>query len=506
MPPLWSVHCPSSIHKNHETSCSSVKAAGHQIDHLFGRLAHHGPVERNAELSCLNDSSPFREFRFYDELSQVSSNPSHNNGIFRLSHRLPGNDPSFAEGQSQKGKERMSKCSKSPSGYGERAGQTIRPLDLYHSSCLSRPPPLPPLAGRQKQSPCSSGFIRLPGSAFSPGIRGADMVEGQFRCMEWEEPHIRISGSHNRNRRIPQGLGGLLHGGCYGRSVVPRRISATDQLSRAPSRSLCNKDLCKIQSSNESSPTDGQRFCGPLHQQNGGNKIISPSSSSHRSMGMVLTTQNSSRGPVSPRCLKYKGRQGVQGHVRSSRLEIRPISIYKVKSVVRAPRGGPVRISSVHPASSLLQLETRPSGRSCGCFLPRLQLGKGVRIPPFCTHRQVPQKDSRSAGFLFSSSSTCVASSALVPLTPRDVCCSSSSPSSVSGLGNSSGGSTPLSNLQLAGWLLSSNPTLRRKFQKGLKTSWLQPGGREPHQPIRQLGESGMAGAVNGKLIQFMPQ
>ena len=319
-------------------------------------------------------------------------------------------------------------------------------------------------------------------------------------------PDLRISGSHNRNRRIPQGLGGLLHVGCYGRSVVPRRISATHQLSRAPSRSLCNKDLCKIQSSNESSPTDGQRFCGPLHQQNGGNKIISPSSSSHRSMGMVLTTQNSSRGPVSPRCLKYKGRQGVQGHVRSSRLEIRPVSIYKVKSVVGAPRGGPVRISSVHPASSLLQLETRPSGRSCGCFLPRLELGKGVRIPPFCTHRQVPQKDSRSAGFLFSSSSTCVASSALVPLTPRDVCCSSSSPSSVSGLGNSYGGSTPLSNLQLAGRLLSSNPTLRRKFQKGLKTSWLQPGGREPHQPIRQLGESGMAGAVNGKLIQFMPQ
>ena len=64
----------------------------------------------------------------------------------------------------------------------------------------------------------------------------------------------------------------------------------------------------------------------------------------------------------------------------------------------------------------------------------------------------------------------------------------------------------PLSNLQLAGWLLSSNPTLRREFQKGLKTSWLQPGGRGPHQPIHQLGESGIAGAVNGKLIQFMPQ
>ena len=78
------------------------------------------------------------------------------------------------------------------------------------------------------------------------------MVKGQFRCMEWEGPHIWISRSRNRNKCIPQGLEGLLHGGCYGRSVVPRRISVTHQLSRAPSRSLCNTDLCKIQSSNES--------------------------------------------------------------------------------------------------------------------------------------------------------------------------------------------------------------------------------------------------------------
>lgn len=48
----------------------------------------------------------------------------------------------------------------------------------------------------------------------------------------------------------------------------------------------------------------------------------------------------------------------------------------------------------------------------------------------------------------------------------------------------------PLLSLQLAGWLLSGNPILRREFQKGLKTSWLQPGGRGPHQPIHQLGES----------------
>ena len=130
---------------------------------------------------------------------------------------------------------------------------------------------------------------------------------------------------------------------------------------------------------------------------------------------------------------------------------------------------------------------------------------QGIRISPFCTHRQVPQTDSRSTGFLSSSSSTCVASSALVPLAPRNVAPPVLLPQ-YPGLVTRLGEVHPFSNLQLGGWLLSSNLTLRREFQKGLKTSWLQPGGRGPHPPIHRLGESGIAGAVNRKLIQFMPQ
>ena len=76
--------CPlsSGIYKNHETSCRSFTATGHQIDHLFGRLAYYGPVKRNSKLSCFYDSSSDREFRFYDQLSEISYNPGHANGIF----------------------------------------------------------------------------------------------------------------------------------------------------------------------------------------------------------------------------------------------------------------------------------------------------------------------------------------------------------------------------------------------------------------------------------------
>lgn len=82
--------------------------------------------------------------------------------ILRLSHRPPVYDPGFAKGQSQTGKERICQSVLNhPQVMGEKAGKTVRALDLYHLSCLSRSPRLQPPAGSQKQSPCSSGYVQL---------------------------------------------------------------------------------------------------------------------------------------------------------------------------------------------------------------------------------------------------------------------------------------------------------------------------------------------------------
>ena len=63
-----------------------------------------------------------------------------------------------------------------------------------------------------------------------------------------------------------------------------------------------------------------------------------------------------------------------------------------------------------------------------------------------------------------------------------------------------------LSHLQLAGWLLSADPTLRQAFLKVCKTCSLPPGERVPLPLTPQLGENGIAGAVNGSLVQFFHQ
>ena len=64
----------------------------------------------------------------------------------------------------------------------------------------------------------------------------------------------------------------------------------------------------------------------------------------------------------------------------------------------------------------------------------------------------------------------------------------------------------PLDNLQLAGWLLSANPTLKQAFHSQLKSFCWQHGAKAQPLPMLPLGESGIAGVVGDKLIQFMLQ
>ena len=61
----------------------------------------------------------------------------------------------------------------------------------------------------------------------------------------------------------------------------------------------------------------------------------------------------------------------------------------------------------------------------------------------------------------------------------------------------------PLLNLELAGWLLSTNHIQKQAFHNQLKSYWLQPGGMEHSKPMHLLGVNGMAGVEKGNLIQF---
>ena len=63
----------------------------------------------------------------------------------------------------------------------------------------------------------------------------------------------------------------------------------------------------------------------------------------------------------------------------------------------------------------------------------------------------------------------------------------------------------PLPQLQLAEWLVSGNATLQWEFPTRLKDSWFLPGETRHLASMSLPGIYGVAGAVNKRLIPFLP-
>ena len=161
------------------------------------------------------------------------------------------------------------------------------------------------------------------------------------------------------------------------------------------------------------------------------------------------------------------------------------------------------RSSHLHNSGSI---STRTAGRSDRCFRPGLGDSERVCVCPLHTNWKMPAETSRSSGFSPSVDSPSLEIPTVVPLL-LDLCIASpvflpQRP----GLLTRQGEIHPLSHLQLAGWLPSADSTLGQAFLKIRKTCSLPPGGWVPPLLTPQLGENGIAGAVNGSLIQFSHQ
>ena len=239
LPALRACKRPQSVHETYETRSRPVTPTGHKTDNLFRRHANNGSIQGHCPPTCLNCPRSFARVGLHDKLSEVSPSPFHKDGISRICGGLPHSVSSTSSGQNQERKKGMSGLIKPAISYSETTSQVTGTPYLYHSSCLSRAPPLPPLAKREKQGFSAFSNLRLCYSPFPSGQGG---------------------------------VGGLLQRSVHGGSVVSRGISSPHKLSRTSGGGICCQDLCERQSSNASPPVKGQFDCRPLHKhkQSGG--------------------------------------------------------------------------------------------------------------------------------------------------------------------------------------------------------------------------------------------
>ena len=201
-------------------------------------------------------------------------------------------------GQNQESKKGMSVLTGLATSNSETTSQVTGPSYFYHSSCLFKAPPLPPLAKREKQGFSTFSNLRLLYCPFPSGERGVGLVEGQPGSMEWKSSRLEFSRLSNRERYLPTGSGSVLQRSVHRGSVVSRGNSFAHKLSRASSWRLCCQGLCERKSSNAAH-----------HINKMGSTKSRSGTSGIRSVVVVPSSQYPHRGSVFTRVLNIRADQ-----------------------------------------------------------------------------------------------------------------------------------------------------------------------------------------------------
>ena len=506
LPALRFGNSPTGIHQGLETGCGLAEAIGNKTYNLSRRHSNSSLLQGIGRASCGNSNLSSRKSRAYDKSRKVYSNPSNRDGVSGFSSQLCDLNIVSSKRHDKEGKEGMSGGHGLSPNYYQTANKTVRSSLFHYPGSFSSSPPLPPLTGGKKRSIRSRPLLRLTDISPSSRIRETDLVERQFRGMEWKGSRFWNSRYGNRDRCFAQGLGSILHGGFHWRAMGPGGNPAPYQLSGTASGSFCHTNVCKRQSSYEGLPAYGQHDSSPLYKQDGMNKIPHSRTFGCRSVELVSRSPDSHRGPVHSRSSECTSRQGIQSHVRSSRLETRPQGLFRVKSTVGSFGSRPICFAPHHSTTLLLQLATRPSRRSHGRVFTGLDLSTRVCIPTIRAHRPMPAKTSRPGGVSSSISSSGLEIPTVVPVTARVMYSQSSSSTTVSRPFDTSGGNASVGSAPTSRMAAISRSYSEAGISKGRKNYSLLPGEKVPPLHIPQLGENGIAGAVNGKLIQFSHQ
>ena len=269
------------------------------------------------------------------------------------------------------------------------------------------------------------------------------------------------------------------------------------KLSRTITRSICSRSFYKEQGSNAGSTVDGQHISSALHQQNGRDQVPNFGLPSKKSLVMVSQTSDCARRPTYRRRFKYSGQQGVPYLCGQQRLETRTPSVRQSKSGLGPPRGRSIifatRLSKHLPR--FVSWRPNPETKSVNAwaqdwsnfrgyaFFPFSLVGRCLKqvqtqnVPTLVLIAPVRRTQPSWYSLLLELSMT---SPRLLPPIP--------------GLLTKIQEVHPLTNLQLAGWLVSIDHTWQQVFQNQLKTCFSRHEERILPILIPQLGRKGPAG------------
>ena len=375
---LWSGVSPLGLYQDPKASSSSRSGAGDAIGSLHRRQSPDGGVAGERSRSSERLDLPIAMLRFYNKQREDDFGTVPDTGVPGIHGQHSDNGASTTARETQKNSGGVSET--------RRGGASVspRPLQVNWQNELIG----------QSSNTASSTVLQTPtdGSGggsenIRSGLRGltrpvcrqqrrADLVGYSHDQVEWQDDVVGGTRHGDRIRRVEPGMGCVLPGHRYGRSLNLTRGGLAHKLPGIAGSNTSAEDVREERDALISATQNRQHDGCCIYQQPRG----VPNT---RAMDVVPGEEYSHPSAVPSRETESAGRSGIQRYERPIRLEIGSENITKNQQAIRAAGSGLVCIEADPPVPSLFQLAARSICRSHRCFPARLDETERVCQPPW---------------------------------------------------------------------------------------------------------------------------
>ena len=417
MPPLRPGMCPVGLHQDPEASRSPTETAGGAFNRLHRRHTDLGGVQGGGSGPCNRSGIFTGKPRLRSKQSQVSIGTNTDNRVSGFPGQLT---QTRAEPPSREDKKDQSRNTSTARGQASGNQKTVPTIGKASGGYQGSAPGAPIFPQTSACSEAGPGTIR-PGlfQAVNPlhrGVRRTAVVARPSDRLERQVLLDRKTINGDRIRCLHSRVGSDMRGSPHRRPLVSRGETVAYQLPRGTSSLSCTEVLCQRQERRYSAAEIGQHICRLIREQVGRDSVPQVEQHCKGPVAVVHEQRCILDSGAPPGHPEHDSRRRVSSDEGSVRLDVGPTDIPTDTEEMGSTRSGHVCLETNCPAGQILQLETRPRGRSHGCVQPRLDQhpGEGLCQPPMESLGQSPEQNTTAESHT-GSDSTSLEEPALVP-------------------------------------------------------------------------------------------
>ena len=422
LPSFWPGTRSKNIYQNYESTCVNVETSRNQANHLPGRPANNGILERGADSSQRYNNFSFSPSGTHNQSREIRIQPNKIDRIPGSNGKQPRHDTVLANGKGPKTEESLSDDIDFITNNPTRPLLSDREVkgnsSSYTGSTLTIEIPT-----KSPKKGTTTNLELWNSSIVGQGLcHGTKMVEGKLRPLQGETPSDRPPRSDNSIRCSQnRGLGSFLWTHSDRGNLECGGIRLGHKHSGAAGSRTGNQDFHEVFESKIDTHPDRQHCSPVLSSKNGGNRKHAYECNNKTDLEVFSGQKHQPNSRMDPNSHEHIGRLGVEALSGLERMET--LSKYIPKNLPKAgiPRLRPVCLSKLPPATPVCELETRPSLPVCRRIQQEVAPIQTLCISTILSDNKNPQKSSKGQSALYDNNIPFVDSPAMVPMPAGNV-------------------------------------------------------------------------------------